>query len=118
MSNTQMDVKNAFLFGDLNDKDHEVYITPSLSVHHKVGHVCKLKKSLYEQKQVSRSWYDAFSNDLLSLVFSSSDNDCALDVKDSSSGIILLSIYVDDMIITGSNTDGISLLKSDLAMRM
>lgn len=61
-----MVVENAFLHNDVNDEDHEVYMSPP-GIHHEVEHVCKLKKSLYRLKQASRPWYDTFSNALLSL---------------------------------------------------
>lgn len=41
---SQMDVKNAFLNGDLHE---EVYMVPPPGVSHKHGEVCKLKKALY-----------------------------------------------------------------------
>lgn len=45
---SQMDVKNAFLNGDLHE---EVYMVPPQGVSHNQGVLCKLKKSLYVLKQ-------------------------------------------------------------------
>ena len=61
-----MDVKSAFLHGDLHEeiymKQPEGYITdPSL--------VCKLKKSLYGLKQAPREWYSKMDAFLLSQNF-------------------------------------------------
>lgn len=44
---SQMDIKNAFLNGDLYE---EVYMVPPPSVSHNHGEVCKLKKTLYVLK--------------------------------------------------------------------
>ena len=61
-----MDVKSAFLHGDLHEeiymKQPEGYITdPSL--------VCKLKKSLYGLKEAPREWYSKMDAFLLSQNF-------------------------------------------------
>ncbi|GJU40569.1 uncharacterized mitochondrial protein-like protein [Tanacetum coccineum] len=110
----QLDVKNAFLNGDLNE---EVFMTPPPGVSHKPGEVCKLKKALYGLKQAPHAWYEKFATVVTSLGFVSSHHDSALFVKQSSIGRILLSLYVDDMIITGDDCVGIESLKLELARR-
>ncbi|CAJ2637857.1 unnamed protein product [Trifolium pratense] len=95
---SQLDVKNAFLNGDLKE---EVYMVPPSGVFHNQGEVCKLKKALYGLKQAPRAWFEKFSTVISSLGFRSSDYDSALFVRTTSHGRIILSLYVDDMIITG-----------------
>lgn len=109
---SQMDVKNAFLNGDLHE---EVYMTPPPGVQHQPGQVCRLRKALYGLKQAPRAWFEKFSTVITSLGFHHSDHDSALFVKCTNAGRILLSLYVDDMIITGDDSDGIAYLKSELA---
>jgi len=55
----QLDIKNAFLNGDLE----EVYmeIPPGLETSSNYNKVCKLKKLLYELKQSPRAWFDKFT---------------------------------------------------------
>nr|GEX15280.1 retrovirus-related Pol polyprotein from transposon TNT 1-94 [Tanacetum cinerariifolium] len=68
----QMDVKTAFLNGNLRE---EVYVSqPDGFVDpNKPNHVYKLKKALYGLKQASRAWYDMLSLFLLSKHFSKVD---------------------------------------------
>ncbi|KAJ9538383.1 hypothetical protein OSB04_031116 [Centaurea solstitialis] len=108
----QMDVKNAFLNGDLSE---EVYMTPPPGVSLPTGHVCRLRKALYGLKQAPRAWFEKFSKTVLSLGFSASNYDSGLFTRTTDSGSILLLLYVDDMIITGADSTGIASLKQSLS---
>ncbi|XP_022135931.1 uncharacterized protein LOC111007763 [Momordica charantia] len=106
----QMDIKNVFLNGDLYE---EVYMTPPPNVAHQSGEVCRLCKVLYGLKQAPRAWFEKFSTVITSFDFIPSHHDSALFVKCTSLGRIFLSLYVDDMIITSDDSDGIEFLKSE-----
>src|SRR4051812_19633510 len=88
---------------------------PSPSVPHNFGYVYKLKKALYGLKQAPRVWFEKFSIVISSLRFTSSIHETTLFTKYTAAGCIILSSYVDDMIITGDDLDGIALLKTELA---
>ena len=92
-------------------------MVPPPSVSHDSGYVCKLKKALYGLKQAPRAWFEKFSIMISSLGFVSSSHDSALFIKCTDAGRIILSLYVDDMIITSDDIDGISVLKTELARR-
>ena len=57
----QLDIKNAFLHGDLAD---ELYIEqpPEFVAQGESGLVCRLRRSLYGLKQSPRVWFDRFSS--------------------------------------------------------
>lgn len=107
-----MDVKNVFLHGDLQE---EVYmkLPPEVSSNSK-AQVCRLRRSLYGLKQAPRSWFTKFGQILHQLGFHQSSNDPSMFIRRSAAGIIILLVYVDDIIITGTDTSGIQQFKESL----
>ena len=79
-----------------------------------IGKVCRLRKSLYGLKQSPRAWFGKFSQAVETFGMQKSKSDYSVFYKDSSSGIILLVVYVDDIVITGSDSKSILSLKSFL----
>ena len=78
------------------------------------GKVCLLLKSLYGLKQAPRSWYARLNSFLISLGFTLSEYDPSLYIKFVNSHIVMLLIYVDDIILSGSLMDLIIETKSAL----
>ncbi|XP_073025307.1 uncharacterized protein [Primulina eburnea] len=106
---TQMDVANAFLHGDL---DEEIFMTLPLGYRVQDKHkVCRLRKSLYGLKQASRQWNLKFAGIMNIAGYIQSQHDHSLFVKKSSNHIVILVVYVDDIVITGSSEDMIADLK-------
>jgi len=105
---SQMDVKNAFLHGDLNE---EVYMHPPPGVDAPSGYVCRLRRALYGLKQAPRAWFERFVSVIKVAGVKPSDHDPALFIHLSSRGRTLLLLYVDDILITGDVVEHISLVK-------
>ncbi|XP_059315701.1 uncharacterized protein LOC132066399 [Lycium ferocissimum] len=96
----QMDVNNVFLQGDL---DEDVYMSlPEGSHRQGEKRVCKLLKSLYGLKQASRQWNIKLTTALIGAGYSQSSHDHSLFTKQKGRGMVLVLIYVDDLLITGS----------------
>ncbi|KAJ4804277.1 reverse transcriptase [Rhynchospora pubera] len=70
----QLDVKTAFLHGDLEEK---IYMQQpeKYEVAGKENHVCLLNKSLYGLKQSPRQWYKKFDVFMASIGFQRSEYD-------------------------------------------
>ncbi|GJV80166.1 retrovirus-related pol polyprotein from transposon TNT 1-94 [Tanacetum coccineum] len=100
----QMDVKTAFLNGNLRE---EVYVSqPDGFVDpDKPNYVYKLKKALYGLKQAPRAWYDMLSSFLLSNDFSKGSVDPTLFIRREGKELLLVQIYVDDIIFAASTPE-------------
>ena len=109
----QLDIKNAFLCGDLQEK---VYIEqpPGFVAQGEFGLVCRLQKSLYGLKQSPRAWFGRFSSVVLEFGLTRSETDHSVFYRSQSSGHILLVVYVDDIILTRDDDVGITELKAHL----
>jgi hypothetical protein len=110
----QLDVSNAFLHGFLKET---VYMAQPTSFIDAVqpSHVCHLHKSLYGLKQAPRAWFERFTSHLLTLGFTASVADASLFVLKQGSVIVYLLLYVDDIIITGSDSTVVSTIISQLS---
>ncbi|GKC97000.1 retrovirus-related pol polyprotein from transposon TNT 1-94 [Tanacetum coccineum] len=100
----QMDVKTAFLNGNLRE---EVYVSqPDGFVDpDNPNHVYKLKKALYGLKQAPRAWYDMFSSFLISEDFSKGSMDPTLFIRREGKELLLVQIYFDDIIFAASTPE-------------
>ncbi|GJR41378.1 retrovirus-related pol polyprotein from transposon TNT 1-94 [Tanacetum coccineum] len=109
----QMDVKTAFLNGEL---DEEIYMQQpeGFVVKGQEHKVCKLVKSLYGLKQAPKQWHEKFDNTLLSNGFQINECDKCVYVKQYKNAFVIICLYVDDMLIMGTNMDVINQTKKML----
>ncbi|MBW0530599.1 hypothetical protein O181_070314, partial [Austropuccinia psidii MF-1] len=100
----QMDVKTAFLHGDL---DEELFIwLPEGYTALRSGPVClKLKKYLYGLKQSPRNWYFKIKGFFVNTGFCPSAADPCLFVRDTPTPCFIF-LNVDDLVIGGINLGG------------
>jgi hypothetical protein len=77
-----------------------------------------LHKSLYGLKQAPRAWYTRLSDFLLSIGFLASKVDTSLFILSDGTNIFYLLVYVDDILLTGSNSAMLHrLLSSEFKLR-
>ena len=99
----QMDVKTAFLYGDL---DVEIYMKQpeGYTVTGQEHKVLRLKKTLYGLKQSPRAWNQKLDNHLCTEGFKRCVRDTALYIKRNGKDVILISVYVDDLLVISSKS--------------
>ncbi|GKB70996.1 putative RNA-directed DNA polymerase [Tanacetum coccineum] len=108
----QIDVNNAFLYGDLSE---DVYMLPPPRFFDKDDkRVCKLKRSLYGLKQAPRQWNHKLYETLIEVGFKQSINDHSLYIKNDGGVSLYLLVYVDDFVITGNSESEIEKFKTFL----
>ncbi|GKB97749.1 transposable element [Tanacetum coccineum] len=92
----QLDVKTAFLHGDLEE---EIYMSQpeGFVVQGKEDYVCKLRKSLYGLKQSPRQWYKRFDSFMVKHGFSRSAYDCCVYHKKAPSGSLIYLLLIFNM---------------------
>ncbi|CAH9124988.1 unnamed protein product, partial [Cuscuta epithymum] len=111
----QLDVKTAFLHGDLEE---EIYMEQpeGFKVPGKENLVCRLMKSLYGLKQAPRQWYKKFESFMAEHDFTKTKSDHCVFIKRYERGdFLILLLYVDDMLIIGQDRIKIDALKKDLS---
>ncbi|RVW69984.1 Retrovirus-related Pol polyprotein from transposon RE1 [Vitis vinifera] len=74
--------------------------------------VCKLKKSLYGLKQSPRAWFERFGKAVKNCGYCHSQANHTMFYKHSKDGkIAILIVYVDDIVLTGSDKEELERLK-------
>ena len=107
----QLDIKNVFLHGNLAD----IYGSNRLVVQGESSLVCQLRHSLYGLKHSLRAWFGRFNYVVQEFDMTRSTSYHSVFYHHTSSEqCIYLIVYVDNIVITGSDHDGIRKLKQHL----
>ena len=107
-----MDFKSSFLHGDLYE---EIYMDQPLNfIQDDSSLVCFLNNSLYGLKEAPHAWISKMDIFLLDTIFSRCNFDNNVYTKRVDGHLIILVIYVDDLILTGSDPKLINHVKSQL----
>uniref|UniRef100_A0AAV1VJB1 Reverse transcriptase Ty1/copia-type domain-containing protein n=1 Tax=Peronospora matthiolae TaxID=2874970 RepID=A0AAV1VJB1_9STRA len=110
-----LDVVTALLCGEMKEK---VFCAIPEGVEVDEDFDCfELLKAIYGLKQASRARNETFHEFVCSIGFQVSDFDPCLYLKITSGECVLLLVYVDDVLVTGSSTELIMRTKSDLKAR-
>ena len=109
-----VDITTAFLYGDLKE---EIYLEQpeGYKVKGREMDVCRLHKSLYGLKQSPRCWNTTIHSFLLSNDFKVLSADTAVYVNTSLSSKIMVSLFVDDILIYSSDIKLIALIKNRIS---
>ncbi|KAL9238891.1 hypothetical protein vseg_013261 [Gypsophila vaccaria] len=111
----QLDINDAFLQGTFHE---DVYMAqpPGFANSTLPSHVCRLRKAIYGLKQAPRAWYTELRTFLTQSGFNNAISDTSLFYKHGTHSLFLL-VYVDDIIITGSDPNTVDRFISTLAAR-
>ncbi|CAM9120594.1 unnamed protein product, partial [Sphacelaria rigidula] len=110
-----MDFSTAFLHGKLEE---EVYMRQAPGFKNKNSRgrpfIMKLHKSIYGLRQSPKVWNSTIDGDLRALGFEPTVSDACVYVKGSGDDCIMLTLYVDDLLITGPNSAILAKLRKAL----
>ena len=115
----QMDVFTAFLQSPV---DEEIYVEQPHG-YEKYGAngkvlVCKVHKSLYGLRQAPRNWHKVIDNCFREYGLTPSGADPCVYVMIKCNGdILVLILYVDDLLIAGTNAEVVNRFKRDIAKK-
>ena len=105
-----LDVKSAFLNGYIEE---DIYVDQleGFIKGGKESYVLKLKKALYGLRQAPRAWNIKLDETLISMGFIRSINDQVVYTSNRKERKLWVGVYVDDLIVTGSNYEEIEVFK-------
>jgi hypothetical protein len=113
----QMDVVSAYLNGELQDEIYmeqpEGFIDPDQPTK-----VCKLIKGIYGLKRSGREWNHKLDKILKSIGFIRSNHDSCVYTLKEESDFVLLAVFVDELLISGSSEKIVYQVKQQIAINI
>jgi hypothetical protein len=110
-----MDVKSAFLNGDLKEEVYVRQLAGSI-IAGQEGKVLRLRKALYGLRQALRAWNSKLDDTLKKMDFVQSEHEHAMYSRSHDDDILLVRVYVDDLVITGSSLAAVKEFKEEMKM--
>ncbi|CAB1118025.1 unnamed protein product [Ectocarpus sp. CCAP 1310/34] len=114
----QMDLSTAFLYADILEN---VFVEqpPGFEVKDKDGGdlVMQLQKSLYGLAQSPSNWFHTIDPFLVEIGFVPLKSDTCVYLYDHDDVQVYLTLYVDDLLLAGNNSNAISMIKKKLKQR-
>jgi hypothetical protein len=92
----QLDYQTAFLNAEL---DKPVFMTIPQGIPHQTGEVWKLNRALYGLKQSPNCWNGEIDSYLQSIGYKPTKTDVCMYIKPTTTGRIILCLYVDDTVV-------------------
>ncbi|XP_047326713.1 uncharacterized protein LOC124930411 [Impatiens glandulifera] len=108
-----LDVKSAFLNGDIEE---EVYVAQheGFIIKNKEHKVYRLYQALYGLRQAPRAWNTCLNKRIMSLGFMKCSQDQAVYTRNHGEEVLIVGIYVEDLIVTGSSIKGVEVFKNQI----
>ena len=107
----QLDVKNAFLYGNI---DADIYMQQPPGYHDGTTRVCHLLRSLYGLKQSPLMWYRKLYEAFVSIGFKASIHDECLFTYKKGGVTVWALVYVDDVLMASSSMEALNAVVADL----
>jgi len=107
----QMDVKGAYLNGQLKEK---VYMHQPEGYEDTTGRVCELIKTLYGLKQSGREWNEEFDEKVKKFRFQHLRSNPCVYIKRDGDDSVIITAWVDDILLFATSNELMQQTKSDL----
>lgn len=111
-----LDVKTAFLNGEISE---DVYVSQpgGFEKEGQRNKVYKLMKALYGLRQAPRAWYAKLNACLESLGFKRCPSEHAVYTRKEGENNLIVAVYVDDLLVTGSDVSMIESFKKQMSQK-